>query len=139
MKTFPLEIISPEGIKYEGEAESVTVHTKTGQLTILAKHTPLFTVLEPGELKIRTTKGQEFYSIGGGFLEVSAKKVLVLADKALHVEEIDEEKVLEAQKRAEEILRQKPKGEIHINAKAAFRRSLIDLKIAQRRKKRQTL
>jgi len=46
---------------------------------------------------------------------------------------------LEAQKRAEEILKEKPKGEIHINAKAAFRRSLIDLKIAKRRKHKLTV
>ena len=139
MDTFPLEIISPDGIKYKDIAESITVNTQSGQLTILPKHVPLFTILEPGELIIRTQNGEEYYSIGGGFLEVSIKKVLVLADKAVHAQEIDEAKVLEAQQRAEEILKEKPKGEIHINAKAAFRRSLIDLKIAKRRKRHQTM
>ena len=136
MKVFPLEIISPDGVKYQGESVSMTLSTTSGYLTILPNHTPLFTVLQPGELVIRNKDGEEYFSIGGGFLEITSKKVVVLADKALHADEIDENKVLEAQKKAEAILKEKPKGHIQINAQAAFRRSLIDLKIAKRRKRR---
>ena len=139
MENFQLEIISPSGTKYQDLARSLTVFTKTGELTILAKHQPLFTVLEPGVLIIRHEKGEEYFSMGGGFLEVTKAKVLVLADKALHADEIDEEKVKEAQQKAEQILKEKPQGAIHINAKAAFRRSLIDLKIAKRKKHHSSL
>jgi len=136
---FNLEVISPEGNKYQGKAVSLTANTKNGQLTILANHTPLFTVLDPGELVVHKEDGEDYFSVGSGFLEVSRKKVKVLVDKALHADEIDEQKILEAQEKAKKILEEKPKGEIFIRNQAAFRRSLIDLKIAKKRKKRHRL
>ena len=139
MNIFNLEIISPSGTKYKGEVNSLTAMTKMGQVTILPGHQSLFSVLEPGELTIRSDRGEEYYSLGSWFLEVTKAKVLVLADKALHADELEEKEIESAQAQAAQILKEKPKGEIQFRAQNAFRRSLIDLKIARKRKKHQSL
>ncbi len=132
--TFFLEIITPDKIVFQDQVEMVSVPSVTGTLGILPHHVPLFTKLEEGELKI--LKGnQEFYlSLGGGFMEIEKEKVTILVTKALHADEIDEEKVLKAKKDAEEALAKKPEGEALIATQAMLRQSLFDLKVLKRRR-----
>lgn len=132
--TFFLEIITPDKIVFQDEVEMVSVPSVTGTLGILPHHVPLFTKLEEGELKI--LKGnQEFYlSLGGGFMEIQKEKVTILVTKAVHADEIDEEKVLKAKKEAEEALMRRPTGEELIETQAMLRQSLFDLKVLKRRK-----
>jgi len=134
MKTFWLEIITPEKVAFSGEVEMVSVPSVEGTLGILANHIPLVAKLTEGELKIVKEGKEDFYSLGGGFLEVTPKKVMILVTKALNADEIDEKKILEAKAAAEEALRQKPKGEALISAQALLRSTLIDLKVKRRRK-----
>jgi F-type H+-transporting ATPase subunit epsilon len=134
MKTFWLEIITPEKVAFSGEVEMVSVPSVEGTLGILANHIPLVAKLTEGELKIVKEGKEDFYSLGGGFLEVTSKKVMILVTKALNADEIDEKKILEAKAAAEEALRQKPKGEALISAQALLRSTLIDLKVKRRRK-----
>lgn len=139
MAVFHLEIVSPENIVFSGEVDHISVPTLTGTLTILPHHISLFTVLEEGELKVSVHGKEQYFSTGGGFMEVRHDKTTILVERAMQADEIDEKKVIEAQEKAKEILKQKPEGEQLITAQAAFRRSLIDLKIARKRKKHQNL
>lgn len=135
MKTFNLEIITPEKIAFQAPVDYLSVPSKEGVLGILAGHEPLFSLLSEGELKI-SAKGEEtFLAIGGGYLEVIKDKVVVLVSNAVKADEINEQEVLIAKKRAEEALEQKPEGETLIDAQAVFRRSQIALKVLKRRKR----
>ena len=134
MKTFLLEIITPEKIAFSQRVKMVTVPGSEGQLGILPEHLPLLTALSEGEVKV-TGETEEFYlAIGGGFIEVTRDKVIILVTSAYHAEEINEQEVLEAKKRAEEALKTGVEDRNFLEAQAAFRRSTIALKVLRRKR-----
>lgn len=137
MTTFLLEIITPEKIVFSNQVEMVTVPSVTGFLGILPGHQPLFTKLTSGELKIKQKNEEFFISLGGGFMEVTQEKVSVIVTKALHAEELDEEKILKAKEEAEEALKNPPTPEQAIATQAMLRSILVDLKVARRRRPKQ--
>lgn len=137
MSTFLLEIITPERIAYTDTIDMVVAPTSSGIVGILAHHVPLFTRLVEGELKISKGKDETFLAIGGGFMEVTPKKTTILVTDAVHADEINEQEVLAAKKRAEEALKEKPQGQELENAKAMFHRSTLALKVLHRRKRSQ--
>lgn len=134
MTTILLEIITPEKISFQDEVEMVSVPSVTGTLGILPGHAPLFTQLTEGELKIVKKKEESYYSLGGGFMEVTPNKVIVLVTRALHADEIDEARVLAAKKEAEEALKVRPTGEPLKTTQALLRSTIVDLKVLRRRK-----
>ena len=74
-----LKAINIKGIVFEGEAKSVNLKTKAGEITILDNHRPLVTLLEKGEIKIKRGDGkEEKVSINSGFLEMSPDNMLTL-------------------------------------------------------------
>lgn len=108
MKILNFEITTPEKIVLKDEIESVTVPTKMGQITILPDHIPIVSSLEPGELIVRKEKEEIPMAVSGGFVHVSFdNKVIILADTAEKVEEIDEQRADRARERAEELLKTK--------------------------------
>lgn len=134
MLTFLLEIITPERIAYTNQVEMVSVPSALGTMGILPRHVPLFSQLVEGELKIKTGKDELFLAIGGGFIEVTKNKVMVLVTRAMHAKELNEKEILEAKSRAEEALKQKPTGSELLSVQAYLRQSIVDLKILRRRK-----
>ncbi len=134
MSTFLLEIITPERIAFSDQVEMVTAPSAMGVIGILPSHMPLFSQLVEGEIKI-TKKGEDFYlAIGGGFLEVIAQKATVLVTSAFHAQELNEQEILQAKKRAEEALLAKPKGTALFEAQSLYRRSQIAMKVLRRRR-----
>ena len=78
-----------------------------GEITVLPNHIPLISVLTPGELIVKKANVIKVISVSGGFIEVQAEKVVVLADTAERAEEIDIKRAEEAKKRAEEAMDKK--------------------------------
>lgn len=134
MPTFLLEIITPDKIAFSDQVEMVSVPSANGVLGILAGHSPLFSKLISGELKIFKDGQESFVSLGEGFMEVGREKVSILVTKALHADEIDEAKLLAAKKEAEEALKNPPGKEQQISAAAMLKNILGDLKVARRRR-----
>jgi len=131
-----LDIVTAERVVYSEEVDVVIAPGVVGQLGILPHHTPLMTTLEVGELVVR--KGGEEFSlvISGGFLEVRPDRVIVLADAAERAEEIDLARAEEAKRRAEDWLG-RPTPDINVaQAEAALRRSLMRLKVGEKRRRR---
>lgn len=125
-------LISPEKIVYESDINSVTVPTETGEITILPHHVPLTSVLAPGELIIRGPQNHVF-AVASGFVIVTGDRVDVLAETALHADEIDLQKAEEARARAAQ-LREADLGEMEIaEATAALERALAQIKVAKRK------
>jgi F-type H+-transporting ATPase subunit epsilon len=97
------KIVTPEKNIYENEIFQVTIPTMDGEITVLPNHIPLISVLKAGELKFKDKDGEHQMAISGGFLEVKGKnEVVILADHAERVDEIDILRAEEAKKRAEE-------------------------------------
>jgi F-type H+-transporting ATPase subunit epsilon len=91
-RTLIAEIVTPESILYTNEVQMVVASTPEGEIGILPMHAPIVTVLAPGEVRLRYGDGAadwEFFSISGGYLQVHEDKVIVLADAAIPVSQID--------------------------------------------------
>ena len=132
-----LDIVTAERQVYSDEVDVIVAPGIEGELAILPHHTPLMTTLQPGELRVKQD-GEEFsLAISGGFLEVRPDRVTILADAAERAEEIDIARAEEAKRRAEEQLGQ-PATEVDsiIRAEAALRRSLIRIKVGEKRRRR---
>jgi len=136
MPTIKLDVVTAERVVFSDEVDAVVAPGVQGQLGILPHHTPLMTTLQLGELLVR--KGEEEFSLAitGGYLEVRPDRVIVLADAAERAEEINLARAEEAKRRAEERLSQHGANVDTARAEAALRRSLIRLKVAQKRRKR---
>jgi F-type H+-transporting ATPase subunit epsilon len=133
--TFRLEIVTAEKLIYSDDVSAILAWGVEGQLGILPHHAPLMTMLQPGDLMIRKEKDEEYLAISGGFLEVRPDKVILLADACERADEIDIERAEEAKKRAEEALKAGPSPDAAV-AEAALRRSLIRLKVAERKRRK---
>lgn len=137
MSSLRLDIVTAEGAVFSEDVDLVIVPGIEGEMSILPHHAPLMTTLQPGELI--TKKGDEEYSlaISGGFLEVRQDRVIVLADTCERAEDIDITRAEEAKSRAEKQLAEGYVPEVDAaRAEASIRRSLIRLKVAERRRKR---
>jgi F-type H+-transporting ATPase subunit epsilon len=105
--TLNLKIATPEKVIYENEVDQVSIPTMEGEITVLPHHIPLISVLAAGELRIKDKDGDHVMALAGGFLEVRANNELViLADNAERVDEIDIERAEKARQRAEEQMSQ---------------------------------
>ena len=104
--TIHVDVVSAEEQIYSGEAEFVVLPGIEGELGIYPRHTPLFTQIKPGAVRIKVAgqAQEEFVFVQGGFLEVQPTRVTVLADTAVRANDLDEAKALDAKKRAEEAM-----------------------------------
>ncbi len=138
MAKLSVDVITAERVVYsDTEIDAVVAPGTAGELTVLPEHASLITSLAPGELRIQKTGADEIYMmVTGGFLEVRDDKVVILAENAQHAEEIDIALAQEARARAERMLAQR-EAEVDLSrVQAELRRSLIALKVAERRRQR---
>lgn len=136
MTTLLLEIVTPDGIAFSEEVQTLTVPSADGELGILPGHVPLFAKLVEGEVQIETGKERLFLSIGGGFLETTGRKTSVLVTKAVNADKLNETAILEAKKEAERVLKEGKSDAEMLAAKALLRSSLVDLKVLERHRHR---
>jgi len=77
-----VEVVSPEAILYEGDAESLTLPAYDGLIGILPRHAPMLALLGRGVLTLRGPAGERRFTVGGGFVQVRANTVRVVAEEA---------------------------------------------------------
>ena len=99
-----VNIVSAEGAIFEGDADMVFAPAKAGEIGIAPRHAPLLTTLKPGSVRVQTGGTEKLFYVTGGILEVQPYLVTVLADSALHAEQLDEAEALAARERAKEML-----------------------------------
>jgi F-type H+-transporting ATPase subunit epsilon len=106
MNTIHVDVVSAEESIFSGEAKFVALPGEAGELGILPGHIPLITRIRPGAVRIEKADGdEEFVFVAGGILEVQPHHINVLSDTAIRAADLDEAKVLEAKKQAEEAIR----------------------------------
>lgn len=131
-----LEIITPEKVVYREEVNEVVVPTVQGEIAILPNHVNLLTQVSPGELIVKKGTAQQYVAITGGFLEVNSNKISILADYAIKAQDIEIARATEAKKRAEKLMQEKKTdNELRI-AEAEMIKSILELKVATRHKRR---
>ena len=105
--TIHVDVVSAEEQIFSGEAEFVVLPGIMGELGIYPRHTPLFTQIKPGAVRVKLPNQdrEELVFVQGGFLEVQPDHINVLSDTAIRAADLDEAKVVEAKRQAEEALR----------------------------------
>ena len=136
MAEMKLEIVTGERLVYSGDVEVLVAPGIEGELGILPHHAPLLTMLQPGEIRIVVNGQEEYMVISGGFLEVLANTVTILADTAERADEIDEERAQEAVQRAQERLTGQLAAQDLERALASIRRAQARVQVARRRRSR---
>ena len=131
-----LEIITGERVLLRQENVTEVIAPGTvGELGILPNHAALVTSLGAGDLRVGDEAVEECCFITRGFLEVIGDGVSFLADAAERGDEIDLERAEEARQRAEQRLHAASDTD-RMRAEAALQRSLVRLRVAERRRRR---
>lgn len=104
MAELKLEIVTPEKKVFDDSVDSVTVPTASGEAGILPNHAPLISALKPGILSFTVKGSSDKMVVAGGFVEVKANTVSVLADSAETADEIDLETAKSEREAAEKEL-----------------------------------
>ena len=101
-----LEIVSAEQELFSKEVEMVFAPAEMGEVGITPKHTPLITRLKPGDVRAQISKDEiETCYVSGGILEIQPNEVTILSDTALRGEDLDEERALEAERLAQDAMK----------------------------------
>ncbi|MDP4893347.1 F0F1 ATP synthase subunit epsilon [Cypionkella sp.] len=86
--TLQFDLVSPERRLASVVATEVNIPGADGDLTAMEGHAPTITTLRAGVLKIASADGVKSFVVTGGFAEISASSVSVLAERAVPVEEL---------------------------------------------------
>ena len=131
-----LEIITGERILFQGDVESVVAPGSEGELGVLPHHAAVMTMLQPGELFYTINGAATSFALTGGFMEIRGDHVVVLADAAERVDEIDEARAEEAVRRARERIAARVSDVDLERAVQSLRRAQIRVQTVQRRRGR---
>ena len=105
MAKLSVEIVTAERqVLAEDEVDMVIAPGGEGVVGILPRHAPLLTLLNPGVIRIKKNGAESAMAVGGGFLQVNADRVLILADTAERADELDAARAEESRRRAEAAL-----------------------------------
>ena len=129
---FKVEIITPDRIFYEGEAEFLEFTTAAGDIGVYAKHIPMTTVLAPGAVIVHNGEEETVAAVHSGFAEILGDKVTLLAEIAEWPEEIDLMRAEAARGRAEERIAAKAADTDIKRAEFALRKALTRIDVAKK-------
>lgn len=133
MKTLQVDVVSAEEEVFSGQAQFVALPGELGELGILPGHAPLITRIRPGTVRIKTEEGsEELLFVAGGILEVQPGGVSVLADTAIRGKDLDEAKVNEAKRLAEQALQSKSSDMNYASAQAELAIAFAQLSAIRR-------
>ncbi|MEE8528072.1 MAG: F0F1 ATP synthase subunit epsilon [Gammaproteobacteria bacterium] len=136
MNTIHVDIVSAEGEIYSGDASMVFAPAEMGEIGVAPRHAPLLTGLKPGEVRVQTPDGEEFFFyVSGGTIEVQPHLITVLADTALRARDIDEAAALQAKQRAEEALADRDELMDLARAQAELAEAVAQLKTIEKLRK----
>ncbi len=102
-----VELITPEGAAYSGDAISVTLPSGDGEITVLEHHIPLLSTVLPGTVIIRTEKEELLFAVSRGVVQVVTPNIRILSDIADRAESLEEAAIEQAKARAEELKSQR--------------------------------
>lgn len=132
MATFHLQIVTPDGGFYDGEAEKLIVRTIDGDVCILARHSPYVTALGTGEACVVIEGQRRRAACAGGMLAVTKKDVRLVATTFEWAENIDAERAKRAKERAEAMIQKAADKRELEQAQARLKRALTRLSVTDK-------
>ena len=101
MSLLTVEVVTPEALKFTGQARLVQLPGVLGEMGVLPNHEPLVTMLNPGQIEVRSTEGARYFAVAQGFATIANNKVCVLVDDAVEAGKVNTVKVTEEVARLE--------------------------------------
>ena len=124
--TFQLEIVTPDGLIFRGEAEMLSVRTTDGDIGILPRHIDYVAPLGMGEAEVKTPEGVRRAACIGGMVAVHNGMVRLVATTFEWAEQIDLDRAKAAETKARTLLAKPDLSERDLKlAEARLRRSLV--------------
>jgi F-type H+-transporting ATPase subunit epsilon len=96
------ELVSPARLLFSGDVASVQIPGSEGEMTIMPGHSPVLATLKPGVVVVQKDSGTEKMFVRGGFAEVNAAGLTVLAETAISLADLDQAALSQQIKNAEE-------------------------------------
>ena len=134
MSAFSLQIVTPDGLHYDGEAEKLLVRTVTGDVCILAHHCDYVTALGMGEAQVVIGGERRRAACIGGMLSVTGNRVRLLPTTFEWAEDIDTERAAASEAEAWAILSRENRTEQEtLLAQAQLKRAQVRMAAADRK------
>jgi F-type H+-transporting ATPase subunit epsilon len=88
--SFKFELVSPERLLISEEVEQVIIPGTEGEMTVMANHAPVMTTIKPGVVTVKPASGgEQRYAVFGGFADILPEGCTVLAESAVHVDDLN--------------------------------------------------
>ena len=134
MTTFHLQIVTPDGQCFDGQAERLLIPTIDGQVGILARHINYLTGLGMGPAKVTTEEGERHAACIGGMVAVTNGDVKVVATTFEWADEIDVERAKASLARGETMLADPNADEqTKAYAQARIKRAKVRMSVAEKK------
>jgi len=131
MNEFHLQIVTPDRMVFDGNAESILVRTELGDVEIMRGHVDYFASLGIGRAKLVANGASKEASSAGGFISVKGGEVKIVATTFEFSDEIDLRRAEDAKRRAEEALSRETDDKAICIAKAKLARAINRINIAK--------
>ena len=133
MNEFHLQIATPDGLVFDGNAEAILVRTTMGDVEIMRGHADYFATLGIGRAKLTANGESREASSSGGFISVRGGEVKLIATTFEFADEIDLKRALEAKERAEALLIKAEDDRAVRMARAKLSRAINRISVAERK------
>ena len=132
MNTFSLTIVTPDGVQFDGQAESLTVRTTTGDMGVLAGHTNCVAPLGMGVATVMAEGQKRYGACIGGMVSVLNGQVKLVPTTFEWADKIDLSRAKASSQRAKEVLENKASTDTDLRlAEARLKRALIRQSVAE--------
>ena len=131
-----VEIVSAEKEIHTGRATMLFAPAIQGEIGVPPGHTPMVSLLGPGEVRVQFDDQENSFFVSGGLIEIQPKVVTVLSDIAMRAEDLDEEAANQAKIQAEEALKSEGSTLNYAKARAELAETVAQIRTIQRLRKK---
>ena len=131
-----VEIVSAEKEIFSGKATMLFAPAIEGEIGVAPGHTPMVSLLGPGEVRVQIGDEESSFYVSGGLIEIQPTVVTVLSDTAMRAEDLDEEAASQAKLQAEEALKNEASSMNYAKARAELAETVAQIKTIQRLRKK---
>ena len=131
MAQFHLQIVTPDGLVFDGQTDSILVRADSGEIEIMKNHVDYFAALGIGRAKLVVDKKEMLASAAGGFVSVKNGEVKLICTTFEFKDDIDLERALIAKEKAESAIKNARDEKAITVAKAKLARAINRIQIAQ--------
>ena len=130
MRKFHLEIVTPDGVIFDGDAEGILVRTDGGDVEIMAGHLDYFATVSTGRAKLTADGKEKEAAASGGFISVKKSAVQLVCTTFEFKENIDVDRARIAKSNAEKLLQSSDDEKTIKIAKSKLARALSRISVA---------